>query len=404
MAVNDMTVEQSNTILAGVLSQAQGGAAVSTPTNAQDFVTAAQVALKTGYDTLNTALSQVLSRTIFEVRPYNRKFKVVERNREEWGNHVRKINYVDEALEANPAYTLSDGYSIDMQSVKKPRVVQTNFYGKNTFAYHQSVYRQQLKMSLQGPAEWNGFLGGLMTHVKNLMEKTHEESARLTIANLIAGTVEAAGTTNPNKQVVYLITEYNNDTGESITASTVFDPTIFPAFARWFFGRLKTASQMMAERSQLYHQNLTTMSSPAVFERATAVEDQRLIMLAPLINKLDSEVLSTTYNTEYLRTIPREEIGFWQNIGSPYKINTKCNYTDTDGTIEEPVSATEVDGVVAVLFDRDAAGYTMIDEEYGVAPYNVAGKYYNHWWSFEDRYYNDNTENCIVFLLAEEPT
>lgn len=405
MAINDMTVEQSNTILSGVLSQAQGGAAVTTPTNAADFVTVAQLALKTGYDTLSTALSQVLSRTIFAVRPYQRKFQILERNREEWGNHVRKINYVDGALESNPAYSLADGYSIDMYSVKKPRVVQTNFYGKNTFAYHQTVYKQQLKTALRGPEEWNSFLGGLMTHVRNLMEKTHEESARLAICNLIAGTVEAdAANSGANKNVVYLITEYNNDTGESITANTVFDPTIFPNFARWFFGRLTTASRMMSERSQLYHQNLSGLSPTATFERQTAPADQRLIMLAPLINKLDAEVLSTTYNSEYLRTIPREEIGFWQNIGSPYKINTACSYLDTSGVIQEPLSATSLDGVVAVLFDRDACGYTMMNEAYEVTPYNTAGQYYNHWWSFEDRYYNDFTENAIVFLLAEEPT
>lgn len=394
MAINDMTVEQSNTILAGVLSQAQGGAAVSTPTNAADFVTVAQTALKTGYDTLSTALSQVLSRTIFAVRPYNRRFQILERSAIEYGNHVRKINYVDGALEANPAYTLTDGYSVDMYAVKKPKAVQTNFYGKNTFAYHQTVYKQQLKMSLRGPEEWNGFLGGLMTHVNNLMEKTHEESARLTIANLIGGVVLTdTALSGANKSVVHLVTEYNAYSGQSLTPTTVFNPTNYPAFARWFFGRLKTASQQMAERSQLFHTNLTA----GTFQRQSAVEDQRLIMLAPMVNQLDTEVLSTTYNAEYLRTIPREEIAYWQNIADPMTINTTASFLKADGTID--TGSASISDVVAVLFDRDAAGYTMIDARYEVAPYNVAGQYYNHWWSFEDRYYNDFTENCIVFTL-----
>ena len=394
MAINDMTVEQSNTILAGVLSQAQGGAAVTTPTNAADFVTVAQTALKTGYDTLSTALSQVLSRTIFAVRPYNRRFQILERSAIEYGNHVRKVNYVDGALEQNPAYTLTDGYSVDMYTVKKPKAVQTNFYGKNTFAYHQTVYKKQLKMSLRGPEEWNGFLGGLMTHVNNLMEKTHEESARLTIANLIGGIVLTdTALSGANKNVIHLVTEYNAYSGQSLTPTTVFNPTNYPAFARWFFGRLKTASQQMAERSQLFHTNLTA----GTFQRQSAVEDQRLIMLAPMVNQLDTEVLSTTYNAEYLRTIPREEIAYWQNIADPMKINTTASYLKADGTID--TGSASISDVVAVLFDRDAAGYTMIDARYEVAPYNVAGQYYNHWWSFEDRYYNDFTENAIVFCL-----
>lgn len=394
MAINDMTVEQSNEILAGVLSQAQGGAAVTTPTNAADFVTVAQTALKTGYDALSTAISQVLSRTIFAVRPYNRRFQLLERNAIEYGNHVRKVNYVDGELEANPAYSLENGESVDMYSVKKPVAIQTNFYGKNTFAYHQTVYKQQLKMSLRGPEEWNGFLTGLMTHVNNLMEKTHEESARLTIANLIGGvTLTDTALSGANKSVVHLISEYNEYSGQALTSETVFNPTNYPAFARWFFGRLKTASQQMAERSQIFHTNLTA----GTIHRQSAVEDQRLIMLAPLVNQLDTEVLATTYNTEYLRTIPREEIAFWQNITDPYKITTEASFLKADGTIDS--DDVELDGVVAVLFDRDAAGYTMIDARYEVAPYNVAGQYYNHWWSFEDRYYNDFTENAIVFVL-----
>lgn len=394
MAINDMTVEQSNTILAGVLSQAQGGAAVTTPTNAADFVTVAQTALKTGYDTLSTALSQVLSRTLYAVRPYNRRFQIMERSAIEYGNHVRKINYVDGALEANPAYTLTDGYSVDMYTVKKPKAVQTNFYGKNTFAYHQTVYKQQLKMSLSGPEEWNKFLGGLLTHVNNLIEKTHEESARLTIANLIGGVVLTdTALSGANKSVIHLVTEYNAYSGQSLTPTTVFNPSNYPAFARWFFGRLKTASQQMAERSQLFHTNLTA----GTFQRQSAVEDQRLIMLAPMVNQLDTEVLSTTYNAEYLRTIPREEIAYWQNIADPMTINTTASFLKADGTID--TGSASISDVVAVLFDRDAAGYTMIDARYEVAPYNVAGQYYNHWWSFEDRYYNDFTENCIVFTL-----
>ena len=249
-------------------------------------------------------------------------------------------------------------------------------------------------MSLQGPEEWNRFLGGLLTHVNNLMEKTHEESARLTIANLIGGvTLTDTALSGANKSVVHLITEYNAYSGQSLTPTTVFNPANYPAFARWFFGRLKTASQQMAERSQLFHTNLTA----GTFQRQSAVEDQRLIMLAPMVNQLDTEVLSTTYNAEYLRTIPREEIAYWQNIADPMTINTTASYLKADGTIG--TGSASISDCVAVLFDRDAAGYTMIDARYEVAPYNVAGQYYNHWWSFEDRYYNDFTENCIVFTL-----
>lgn len=390
MAINDMTVEQSSTILAAALSQAQGGVAVSTPITSADFVTVGQLALKTGYDTLSTAISQVLSKTIFAVRPYNRKFKFLEADAVRYGNHVRKINYVDDSLENSAAYSLTDGAPVDMQVVRKPKVIQTNFYGYNTFDYHQTVYRQQLETALRGPEEWAGFIGGLMQHIQNIMEQTHEESARLTVANLIAGTSALNNTT----QVFPLLTAYNAFTGQSLTATTIYDPANYPDFSRFFSGVLQNMSRAMAERSESYHYNLTA----GTIMRHTPVEDQRLITLAPEFTQIAARVYSTTFNDEYLKLIPREEVFFWQNRNLPDEINLDAGYIDANGDPDH--GSVTLSKVFAVLFDREAAGYTTVNQSYEVAPYNVRGKYWNHFWSFQDRYWNDFTENCVIFTLT----
>ena len=43
--------------------------------------------------------------------------------------------------------------------------------------------------------------------------------------------------------------------------------------------------------------------------------------------------------------------------------------------------------------------HTLIGEEMSSSPYNNRGKYYNIFFDFETRYYNDNFENAIVFGL-----
>ena len=391
MAVNDLSVNQAAEVLAAALSQAQGGVAVSTPLNTADFVTVQQTVLKVGYDALNTAISQVLSRTIFSARPYNRKLRILEADSLTWGAHVRKINYIDGELEDDPAYSLTDGQAVDMYEVKKPKVVQTNFFGFNTFDYHQTIYKKQLQPALRGPEEWAGFLGGLMTHIQNLMEKTHEESARMTVANMI-GSVNQL---NAPGSVIHLITEYNDFSGESVTPATVFNPDVFPGFAKWLFGRLKTLSQMMSERvTDLYHVNPAAGKIP----RVTAVEDQRLIVLSDNFNQVDANVLSTIFNAEYLKTIPKEELTYWQNIRQPKNINVTAGYMNPT-TGEATSAAVNLSNVFGILYDREAMGYTTFGESYDVTPYNVRGKYWNHFWSFQDRYWNDTTENAIVMLL-----
>lgn len=390
MAINDLDVIQASTILEAAISQAQGGTAL-TSLSTGGFTTLATTALKTGLDKLSTGLSQVLSKTIFAVRPYNRKFQILENDAITYGNHVRKVSYIDEALEDTPAYGLTDSYSVDQQVVKKPKALQVNFYGYNTFNYHQTVYRKQLEMALRGPEEWAAWLGGLMQHIQNKMEKAHEESARMTINNLISAQYYMRSNTSC---VVHLLTEYNAWAGENLDATTVFNPANFKAFAEWFYGRLATLSRMLTERSELYHLNLTGYK----VERHTPVEDQRLIMLAQNMDQVASNVLANVFNDGYLRTIPREEINYWQSIQSPASINTSCGYTKLDGTTG--TASVSLSGIVfGVLFDKDAAGYTTVDTDYNVAPYNVPGKYWNHFWSFQDRYYNDTTENCVVMLL-----
>lgn len=65
---NDLTFTQLATVLNSIVSQATGATAQAV-VDTSTFVNVAQTALKTGYDPLSTAISQVLSRTIFLLVP-----------------------------------------------------------------------------------------------------------------------------------------------------------------------------------------------------------------------------------------------------------------------------------------------------------------------------------------------
>ena len=67
---NDLTFTQASAILNAIQSQATGTAAIA-PVDSASFITSAQTALKTGYDPLMKAISQVLSRTIFSDQSEN---------------------------------------------------------------------------------------------------------------------------------------------------------------------------------------------------------------------------------------------------------------------------------------------------------------------------------------------
>ena len=55
--------------------------------------------------------------------------------------------------------------------------------------------------------------------------------------------------------------------------------------------------------------------------------------------------------------------------------------------------------VFGVIFDEDAAGYTVVNQWSASAPFNARGGYTNIFWHSTDRYWNDFTENAVVLLL-----
>lgn len=396
MAVNTMTFNQLATVLTSIVGQATGKNNL-TATDTSSFVSVGKLGLETGYDALSTAISQVLSRTIFSIRPYRAKFGNIEKDPIRWGNHVRKINFADTGFEEDDRIKLSDGYSIDQQVVKKPVAVQTNFYGENVYKKHITLYKDQLDVAFSSPEEFGRFITGVMQTVDDELEQARENTARETVANLIGGhyLMDAASITN-GTCVCHLITEYNAWSGQSITAATVYDPTIFPDFARWLYGRINTLSRMLQERTANFH--LASINSSPYIMRHTPVENQRLYMMAEPMNQIASNVLSNTFNDEYLKMIPREDVTFWQAINDPMSINLTAGYITAAGAATSG-SASLSKIVYGVLFDEEAAGYTMVNEWSNPAPFNALGGYTNMFWHRTIRYYNDFSENAVVLLL-----
>ena len=64
MSVNTLTFEQIATVLSSIVQQATGQAAI-TATTTGDFVSLAQTALSAGNDAVMTAISNVISHTVF---------------------------------------------------------------------------------------------------------------------------------------------------------------------------------------------------------------------------------------------------------------------------------------------------------------------------------------------------
>lgn len=404
MAINDLSFNQLSTVLTAITNQATGVNNI-TPLNTSSFVSVAQTALKTGYDPLTTAISQVLSKTIFSVRPYTRKFKGLNVSNQRYGNHVRKLLTIDKPFEDDDRLNLVDGQSIDQYKVNKPNVLQTNFYGANVYQKSVTIYKDQLDCAFSSPDEFASFISMVMQNSSDMIEQAHEETARATIANLIGGVYAAEvldtsdgllARANGGRRAINLLKLFNESTGLALKVVDVFKTENFESFVKFAFSTVNTIADLMTDRNSLFCSQLTNYK----VLRHTPKDRMKFYLYTDLVNKINSEVYSTVFNPDFLKVVDFEKVNYWQAALSPSSINVKRTMLKKDGTLSVGVQS-EIDNVFGVLFDEDAAGYTTVNEWAQPSPFNARGGYYNQFWHFTDRYWNDFTENAVIFYIED---
>ena len=388
MSVNTMSFEDASAILNNIRKQVTGETNTIAPVTTADFVSVATTVLQAGYDPVLNAITQMVSRTIFSIRPYNRKFGGIKMDSEQWGAIVRKLSIADKDFDQDVRFDLIDGQSVDMYKVNKPNILQTNFYGQNVYEKNYTIFKDQLDNAFSGPAEFGRFMSLVVQNTSDMIEQAHESIARMTIGNFIGGKVVA------QNSVIHLLTDYAADTGVTLTDVTVYDPANFGDFCKWLFAKIATITSLMTERSQKFQINVVGKE----INRHTPYRDQKVYLYAPLMNEMKARVLSNTFHPEFIDYADVESVNYWQNIDDPMNLDVVPSYMDTDGTI---VTAAEqnISKIVGVIFDREALGFTTINEWSAASAFNAKGGYTNFFYHFTERWYNDFTEKGIVLLL-----
>lgn len=385
--VNTMTFEQASSILNNIRTQVTGQDPIAILDTAT-FTSVGTTLLQAGYDPVLNQITQMISRTVFSIRPYTRKFGGLKLDEEQWGAIVRKLAISDKDWEDNVEFDLVDGESIDMYKVNKPNVLELKFYGANTFSKHITVFKKQLDSAFSSPSEFGRFISMVTQNVMDMIEQCHESIARMIMANFIGGKTVA------ENGVIHLITEYNEQTGLNLDSTSIYAPENVGDFSKWCYARITSLMGLMTERSQMFQINVEGHE----LNRHTPYGMQRLYMYAPLLNQMRARVLADTFNKELLERADVEEVNYWQSIETPNQIKVKPNYLGTDGLIKEGEETT-VDNVAGILFDYETMGFTTVNQWSAPSPFNASGGYTNVFWHFTNRWMTDYTEKGIILML-----
>lgn len=395
---NVLTPVDVYALMNAVVSQATGRtdlAVVDTTT----FASVGEIVLRTGTENTLNAISTVIGKTIFSVRPYKGKLESLRVAQQRWGGQVRKIiNLYDEAEKSDDWNTdlaqndLDDGNSVDMYKIRKPKAVQLNFYGTKVLQKHITRFRDQLSLAFHNEDEFIRFIDSVMVEFSNEIELLNEAESRATLLNFMAG-ISSMSLTE-----VDLVAEYNNEYGTQYTRAQLLS-TYIESFMKFVAAEIKIYSSRLTDMSTLYHANLTGYNK---IMRHTPKERQKMVMYEPIFIKTQAEVYSGLFNPEYLDIGSFEGVNYWQSQSTPTAINVKPNILDVaDGASKSAETAVELDYVLGILFDEEACGVMPQFDYSSTTPFNSAGGYYNMYMHWRFNSYCDYTENAVLFVMGE---
>lgn len=369
-----MNTKQIYELINGVNQQAFGETAL-TVADVQGLISLGNVVLSSTTNTesfLNT-LVQRIGRTIISFRAYRNKFTDMVRNDFEWGAILQKIRVKMPDSVADPAYNLVDGQSVDPWTIYKPDVTQKLFVTRTPYMFAVTIAREQLKEAFTNESMMGAFISAIFGQVRNAMEVSLESLGRLAIANMIA---------ESGAREITLVTDYNAETGQTVTAATALNN---PEFLRYAVSRIKSVSD--------YFEDMGTLYNDGTIETFTPRAEQKLKVLSDFERRLETVVQYSAFNEEMVSLSAFQMVNFWQSQESAEnRDGIKINRA-SDGT------ETTVNNIMAVLYDVDALGLYRRDEDVLTTPVNAKGMYYNTYYHLKQLWFNDLSENFVYFTL-----
>lgn len=408
MANFNSNIDQTSAVIRKVIAQATGREDLAGLDTKQLLTIGEQykqAATRQGMaDPVLGTISQMVTKTVFSSRPYKRKFAALKMPATRWGNVVRKLKILDKETDVkdNQDYDTADDGSTDMYKRDNTKTLQLNFVGQKTHEIVKTIYAVQYDTCFNSEEEFARFIAMVMTYVANKVEKIHEETARAAVSALIAGRVAEHTADKTTTNVVYLISEYNKETGLKLDATTVYQPDNFKPFMEWAYAYISDVSDLMTEYSDEYQ----TQLADGQLNQHTPQREQVAYFYTHLINQCSTRVLTNQFNKQLMQLPGFEKVNFWQSIkpGKRDQISvTNAVYLGKDGAKKTSSGPVTVSKVFGILADRDALGYSPVNQKTNTTPYNAAGDYYNIYWKFWERSFIDFTEKSVVFLLDVEP-
>ena len=398
-----MTIKQLADVLngtlatTGIIDQVTGAAAVAAE-DLSDIVDVGNTVLDyfkdngdktTAFDSFIRSLIDQVGKVMFVDRTYISQAPNILMDSWEYGSVMEKVRCEVPDARDNATWDLfnypqvgGDAYP-DPFELSKPGAKAKFYNSKATYEVPITLTEVQLREAFQSASQFGSFISMIENRIRMKITLCNDGLIMATIANLIAQKINAGTAIN-------LLTLYNAIAASPITADKALTDTEFLRFAAMTMGKYK---KYLATASTLYNEGSYLTFTPA--------EKLKFIANTELAKAMEAYLYADTYNDEFVKLSGYDEVAFWQGTGTGNGDRLKIDVTIADESEVSGKKEIEQDGILAVMFDKDAAG--VCNQNFRITSiYNPRGEYTNYFYKWDAMYMNDTEENVVVFYIADE--
>ena len=389
-----------------------------TKVDTTNFVDAGKAVLAQGYENVMNALSQLVGRTITDVKTgADDDFALIDRSEDSFSDRIRKIYIYSKNPQASGMYNtdlatygtnlgpgLTDTSGVGSQWEQAPYMPVERFFGPKEFTWQHEYtdYINQLNVAFTSEAELVDFLNGMRKALARDIKLQKTAKNRIAVLSRIAGNKLLVDKGSLGAEcAVNLTKEFNSEYGTSYTTKELLTNHRI-AFYKFFLAKFKIISKMMGYDSTMYHDPLTKTvnNEDFVVLSATPKDSQRFLYNEQLFTEVDFD-LAEIFHPEKLAFPKANAKGlmYWQDPKDPYKV-------DVTPALPEDATSSEVaiDIVLGLLFDSDALVSNNRYEGMLATPINARHGYRNEFYNFKYSIFSSYVDNSVLFYMSDNST
>ena len=339
-------------------------------------------------ETFTNTFFDTISKTIDQVRSYTPDTVDLINNSTEWGAILRTIDVDLIESRDNPAYSLTEGQSVDQNIVRKPTVYQSLYTNFNAWEYDITIPDVQWKTAFKSPEEMQAVINGVFTSLQNSKSRDLENAGRMAYANLIGENVRATSDGNA-VTVINLLSQYNTNFNKSLTPELcIFDPE-FNRYATYVISDTVKTMQGMTTLYNVFRRN-----------KWTPRENMRVMINSQFASACKMYLQSDVFYKDLVELPKYSEIPYWQSVG-----NGERSFADSTEIAIRTASGYGINqkGIIAVIADDEAVGICKMDER-TTSHHNARGEYTNYFSKCDMGYYNNMRMQSVIFVVAPVAT